>query len=581
MKQKNHLLHLLIAGTLFVAGCKKEPWPTSVDPGSNQPPVANAGADVTIRPPADSTTVDGTNSRDPDGSISEWVWRKVAGPASYMITNASTARTTISALTVGIYMFELLVKDNKGLQARDTMQVIVVDPSTNLPPIANAGADIHITLPVTTAALDGRNSSDPDNNITTYYWTKVSGPSSYTLPAPSAPWTAINLFTEGVYEFELKVTDAGGLFDRDTVRIIVLPYPPPVNCQASRPQIPVQPIELSNMPGHIRWPMMFTTGNKLVVVATGDYYYASERKIYIYDKTTGQWTISAIDDTMIREGWNIIVAGTKIFFTGGMTYNPDFTINSFSRVDVYDISTNNWTAGSLSEPRAFVNAVVVGNRIFFAGGMKANRTFSNRVDILDMNTNSWSTSQLAGTPRAIIGSAVANNKIYFCGGYTEFMDYTGFGEVLGRPVPTVDVYDIASWQWSLEAMTHTKDGFGTISKNGTLYLAGGYDHSANSVTAVVEEINTITNQRSFSCLSGPNTFGNNVTSFDNWLIFYGNNGYVGTIKDRLELYNTQTGSWSIGILPTGVFRDGYWTSILADGNKVYMVANDKLYQLNF
>src|SRR6187397_2763186 len=73
--------------------------------------------------------------------------------------------------------------------------------TSNKSPIANAGTDITITLPLTRAALDGRNSSDPDNNITSYQWTKLSGPSSYSLPGPSAPWTAINLFTEGVYEF--------------------------------------------------------------------------------------------------------------------------------------------------------------------------------------------------------------------------------------------------------------------------------------------------------------------------------------------------------------------------------------------
>ncbi len=453
--------------------------------------------------------------------------------------------------------------------------------TSNKSPIANAGGDVTITLPLTRAALDGRNSSDPDNNITSYQWTKLSGPSSYSLPGPSAPWTAINLFAEGIYEFELKVTDAGGLFDRDTVRVSLLPYPPPVNCQANRPEIFVQPIELSNMPGHIRWPQMFDIDNKLVVIATGDYIIPSERTINIYNKTTMQWTTAAISENIIRYGWSIIAAGNKIFFAGGMSYNPDYSINTFSRIDIYDIANNTWSVSSLSESRVGVNAVVASNKIFFAGGMKADRTFSSKVDILDMNTNSWSTSQLVGPPRAIIGSAIENNKIFFCGGYTEFKDYTGFGEVFGLPVPAIDVYDLAGGQWSLEAMTYPKERFGTISKNGTLYMVGGYDNSPNTVTAEVEDIHTIGDQRSFSCLSGPNTFGSNVTLHNKWLIFYGDNGFTGTIPDRLELYDTQTGSWTIGNLPTGMFRGGYWTSIVADAIKVYMVANDKLYQLNF
>src|SRR6266496_1682101 len=51
----------------------------------------------------------------------------------------------------------------------------------NEPPIAVAGSDQVITLPIDSVSLDGRNSSDPDGSITAYQWTKISGPASFNI----------------------------------------------------------------------------------------------------------------------------------------------------------------------------------------------------------------------------------------------------------------------------------------------------------------------------------------------------------------------------------------------------------------
>jgi hypothetical protein len=102
--------------------------------------------------------------------------------------------------------------------------------NANKPPIAVAGNDTTITLPANTINLDGSKSTDPDNNITTYTWTKIEGPSSFSIANASGVQTQANNLAEGVYLFELKVTDAGGLFDRDTIRITVNQQPSPPPC---------------------------------------------------------------------------------------------------------------------------------------------------------------------------------------------------------------------------------------------------------------------------------------------------------------------------------------------------------------
>jgi Tol biopolymer transport system component len=95
-------------------------------------------------------------------------------------------------------------------------------PPTNHPPVANAGNDTTIMLPGDTANLNGSLSFDPDSNITGYLWTKISGPSSFNITDTNAVQTTATNLVQGVYQFELKVTDAGGLFDRDTIQVTVM-----------------------------------------------------------------------------------------------------------------------------------------------------------------------------------------------------------------------------------------------------------------------------------------------------------------------------------------------------------------------
>ena len=212
------LVPLLIGGVVIFFSCKK----TSCEGcKGSKPPIAIAGPDQLITLPTDSITLDGSASNDPDGKISEWVWKKISGPASFNIVKTTTAKTIVRNLDTGVYHFELKVTDDKNLSATDTVQITV----NNRPPVVNAGVDQTITLPTNTVNLDGSASTDPDNNITSYLWTKISGPSSTNISNANAIQTQVTSLVEGVYQFELKVTDAGGLLDRDTVKVFVLSPP--------------------------------------------------------------------------------------------------------------------------------------------------------------------------------------------------------------------------------------------------------------------------------------------------------------------------------------------------------------------
>jgi|GEM_PF-2141578 len=139
-----------------------------------------------------------------------------AGPSS----TVSNAEEALGLIFVILCLAMLSFSCKKELSCESCRFVDSIR-NTNHPPVANAGADQTITLPATTATLDGSGSTDPDNNITSYLWTKISGPSLPNIAASNTALTSVNNLAEGTYEFELKVTDAGGLSDKDTVKLTV------------------------------------------------------------------------------------------------------------------------------------------------------------------------------------------------------------------------------------------------------------------------------------------------------------------------------------------------------------------------
>jgi K319L-like, PKD domain/WD40-like Beta Propeller Repeat len=230
---KNVSAFILLAaalGMLLFLSCQKE-YSCEGCKETNKPPIAAAGPDQVITLPLDSVLLDGSKSSDPDGKISAWQWTKITGPASCTIVSATLATTTVKNLKAGTYQFELKVTDDKGVSAKDTVMIKGDSIMTvNHPPVACAGSDQTVTLPTNTVTLDGSCSTDPDNNMVSYAWTKISGPSSFNIVNVNAIQTQVSNLTEGTYQFELKVTDAGGLIDRDTMIVTVMALNPPPAC---------------------------------------------------------------------------------------------------------------------------------------------------------------------------------------------------------------------------------------------------------------------------------------------------------------------------------------------------------------
>ncbi len=183
----------------------------------NTPPVANAGPNQTTTLPKDSVNLSGSGSTDNAG-ITAYAWSKITGPVSYTIVTPDNVTTKVTGLEAGIYNFRLTVTDAGGLTHSDDVRITVVDP--NIPPVANAGPNQSITLPTSSVTLEGDLSTD-DVGIASYQWSKVGGPTSYTITDPTSDSTTVTGLVAGIYIFRLTVFDGAGLSHSDDVQITV------------------------------------------------------------------------------------------------------------------------------------------------------------------------------------------------------------------------------------------------------------------------------------------------------------------------------------------------------------------------
>ncbi len=101
----------------------------TTSPTSNIPPVVVAGTDQTTI--SSTITLDGENTYDPDGVVVSYLWNKLSGPATPIISNPASITPLITNLVNGVYQFVLTAQDNLGAISTDT--IIIVSTATALP----------------------------------------------------------------------------------------------------------------------------------------------------------------------------------------------------------------------------------------------------------------------------------------------------------------------------------------------------------------------------------------------------------------------------------------------------------------
>lgn len=421
--------------------------------------------------------------------------------------------------------------------------------SINEKPVAIAGPDLSIAID--SVLLTGSNSYKNGGVITDYLWTKIFGPDTFNIKAPTEAKSIVNKLVQGVYKFELKVTDNKGSIAKDTVQVVVSfpsPTPPTLCNNDNRPEVNAQLIPIGSLSA-LRYGVAVASAGNKIVFAGGFNEYIPSSRIDVYDITTQTWLTAELT----VPGYNIkaVACGNKIILAGG---EHDYGFPS-KFIDIYDATTNTWSVDSLSEPRFDMTIAAVGNKVFFAGGEMRSLAgnYSSTIEIYDLSTKTWTITNF-NVGRFYMTTLTANNKLYFAGGLEAFND---------DAIDRIDIYDNATNSWSISHLSEPKAGLAAIAVADKIYWAGGVNQNGSSCSVEIKNINTAISSSAYLYKPGDRDMDKGVVKDDK--IIFRPRYYQ---EDRFDIYDTGTNSWYIGLLPISISFRG--ESFISVNNTIYI-----------
>lgn len=172
-------------GALSLSACSDGGSPPVIKAKSdteNKPPVANAGADITVRG-GKQVSLDGSNSSDPDGTIESYRWSQLTGSAVSLPSLTTPKITFTTPTTGGVLEFQLTVTDDSPTARSD---VVFVDVRSGVAIFNNTSfVDYSNTnSPGSEASnLKATLESETNENITTFTGFSNSAITGATIPS--------------------------------------------------------------------------------------------------------------------------------------------------------------------------------------------------------------------------------------------------------------------------------------------------------------------------------------------------------------------------------------------------------------
>jgi N-acetylneuraminic acid mutarotase len=406
-------------------------------------------------------------------------------------------------------------------------------------PIVDAGRDQSVTLPTDSIQLTGKG-RDADGNIASlrYEWKKISGPGSANIVQPYNAITMVRNLTEGLYEFELKVTSEPGLAATDNIIITVLPAPPPPYPNS---------IGSLSVP---RWGAVAAAAGSKVLFAGGSYGEVNPSvfsRVDIYDTSTHSWSTAELSEP--RVGIGAVTVGNKILFAGGAK-NFDYNIGWYdltTKVDIYDATTNTWTTSELPGEQLFLWGFGVasgtGNKAYFYSYYRGGQIY-----VYDVAINTWSILTINGPHRHDLAVATIASKVFFAGGAASSIGY----------LDRVDIFNESTNGWTLNSLSEPRTVIKATNVRNKVLFAGGQMPAGNHKSKV-DIYDNASQTWSVANLSRPAVLAGAVTTGQKALFF------EGTVVD---VYNAASDTWSVANIDMSIVFDA--SVIIASGNSVYI-----------
>jgi hypothetical protein len=295
-------------------------------------------------------------------------------------------------------------------------------------------------------------------------------------------------------------------------------------------------------------------------------------KVSYVDLATETTVTLPIGLSKSRAGIMCAAYDNKIYFAGGYKGTTQNTAGLFvyDIIDIYDITTETWLpAKHLSTPRGFGAAAVVNGKIMFAGGYYLSGSTilsSDVVDILDATTGEWLPIQHLSEGRNDFQAAVIGNKVWFCGGVIDYWS-TMDSDV-------VDIYDADTNTWSVDHLSQAREGAAVVAIGQYIVCAGGAVYPTGYSDRIdIYDTQSPNNPWTTATISAPRwgissaTLGNKAY-FTAGGHFNFSSNIIDETSSKVDIFNANlslTNAWSVG---SNLNKSRMFHTCSAWGNKI-------------
>jgi hypothetical protein len=214
------------------------------------------------------------------------------------------------------------------------------------------------------------------------------------------------------------------------------------------------------------------------------------KPVEAFDPATNEWTTKAMPPMQIHH-FAATTVGNKIAVFGALTggFPKEQPVPNLWW---YEPSTDTWTKGAEipeDRRRGAAGCVLNGDKLYMVGGNTNGHWngFVPWLDSLDLKTGEWKRLPDAPHARDHFQAGLVDGKIIAAGGRRTHAEQK---HVFDLTIPEVDVYDIATGQWStLEKPIPTlRAGAPTVVHDGRIIVMGGESGTQGVAHAEVEAL---------------------------------------------------------------------------------------------
>jgi hypothetical protein len=413
-------------------------------------------------------------------------------------------------------------------------------------PVANAGKDIEIELPLSSPVT--LNSSQ-SVNFEDIQWRKLSGPECLPLDSIISGDVDLALWLPGNYSFELTVHSRTSL-SKDTVNIVAKGSPV---CGDIPEKITMLFKDLTELELPYGSSVFLTAEDRVTGNDLGYFTPEHTRSIAIYDVPSQK-----LETHILKNGaYQMSVANTNAVFymAGGIKDTSSYEQYYSDKVSIYDKNLHSWSEAKLSEAREQATGISAGDLIFFAGGINSTGP-SATVDIYNQLTKKWSFASLSEA-RSDILAITDNRKIYFAGGSNN-----------SGQSNKIDIYDIATGQWTVEQLSSRYQNLKGFIADNKVYFAGNAVENTN-LKSVVEIKDLNGHSLGSSCLPAGISMDiqQTILATDDFVVVPGFT--LSSFGSVINVFDKKTGKWKLLVPPKDQSHSFMSQNLLTYNNKLF------------